>query len=158
MPERLYVVLAEPALLAGMPHPQSSFPWTQIRAAGFRHVICLTDSKPSYDPTPLEFAYPGALQDLVSGGTPRDPSREEELIREAAKAAMSKPGEGEGVLIHCAGGTGRTGTVLACVLCGLGFQAERVIEYLNVLNKEGRGRRGWPESPWQAQVVRRFSP
>ena len=140
MPERFYVVLAEPALLRGMPYPQSSFPCAHPgRGIPPRHLLD-QQHKPSYDPTPLKIAYARALRDLVSGGTPRDPTREEELIREAAKAAMSKLGEGEGVVIHCAGGTGRTGTVLAYVLCGLGFQAERVIEYLYVLNNG----LGWP--------------
>ena len=51
------------------------------------------------------------------------------------------------------GGRGRTGTVIGVALVGLGHDPDAVIEYLHRL-AVGRGRRGWPESTWQAEVVR----
>jgi hypothetical protein len=52
------------------------------------------------------------------------------------------------------GGRGRTGTVLGVALVQLGHDPEVVVEHLHRL-AVGRGRRGWPESAWQAEVVRR---
>jgi len=51
------------------------------------------------------------------------------------------------------GGRGRTGTVIGVVLVRLGHDPDAVIDYLHQL-AVGRGRRGWPESAWQAEVVR----
>jgi protein-tyrosine phosphatase len=63
---------------------------------------------------------------------------------------------GDGVVVHCAGGTGRTGTVIGCVLRLLGVAAVQVISYLDHLH-QARGRSGWPEAEWQSQVVRRLA-
>lgn len=66
---------------------------------------------------------------------------------------------GEGVAVHCVGGTGRTGTVLACSLKGLGLQPEQVIDQMNAVNAartEYFGWKGWPESPWQKAMFDRF--
>jgi hypothetical protein len=51
------------------------------------------------------------------------------------------------------GGRGRTGTVLGVALVHLGHDPDAVVDHLHRL-AIGRGRRGWPESPWQADVVR----
>jgi protein-tyrosine phosphatase len=74
---------------------------------------------------------------------------------DTVNVVLSRLDRGEGVVIHCVGGTGRTGTVLGCVLRSMGYSAEDIIAYLNELNL-GRGKRGWPESPWQAEIVRNF--
>ena len=87
---------------------------------------------------------------------PRDPEQAESLIHEAAHAVVSKLQVGEGVVVHCAGGTARTGTVIGCVLRVMGVAAVQVITYLDHLH-QARGRSGWPESEWQSQVVRHFS-
>lgn len=52
--------------------------------------------------------------------------------------------EGEDEVVHCVGGTGRTGAVIGCVLEDLGFSADEIINYLNNLNKE-RHFSKWPE-------------
>ena len=85
---------------------------------------------------------------------PRDPEQEESLVHEATQAVVSQLQAGAGVVVHCAGGTGRTGTVIGCVLRVLGVAAVQVISYLDHLH-QARGRSGWPESAWQSQVVRR---
>jgi len=43
--------------------------------------------------------------------------------------------------------------VIGVVLVRLGHDPDAVIDYLHQL-AVGRGRRGWPESAWQAEVVR----
>lgn len=73
--------------------------------------------------------------------------------------------EGEGIVVHCMGGTGRTGTVIGCVLRDLGYSADEIISYLNELNKERhfskkpkeeRPRKVWPESAWQGEIIKRY--
>ena len=156
VPYDFYWVLRHPAPLAGMQYPSPRTPWPELAAAGFRHVICLEGHGPAYDPSPLNVSQRTSLQDLYGGSVPHDPEREERLIHEAAHAVVSQLQAGEGVVIHCAGGTGRTGTVIGCVLGFLGAASVQVIAYLDHLH-QARGRSGWPESAWQSQVVQRVS-
>ncbi len=53
IPANLYVVLKEPALLAGMSLPGKSTPWEKIGDAGFSNVVCLSHLKVYYNPYPL---------------------------------------------------------------------------------------------------------
>jgi Tyrosine phosphatase family len=156
VPDVFYWVLRHPAPLAGMSYPSPRTPWHDLAALGFRHVICLEGRGPAYDPAPLTVSQRMSLQDLYGGSTPHDPEREEELIRQVSCAVASNLRAAEGVVVHCAGGTGRTGTVIGCVLRLLGVPARQVITYLDHLH-QARGRSGWPESKWQSQVVRRVS-
>jgi len=155
IPANLYVVLKEPALLAGMSRPGNSTPWEKIGDAGFSNVVCLSNSKVYYNPYPLKVLFSAELEDLYYGNEPEDPEREERLIRQATDVIITKIDEGEGIVVHCVGGIGRTGTVLGCVLRDLGFSADEVINYLDDLNKE-RGYGGWPETEWQGEMVRRY--
>jgi hypothetical protein len=155
-PDDFYWVLRHPAPLAGMSYPSPRTPWHDLTALGFRHVICLEGGGLAYDPSPLTLSQRRSLQDLYGGSTPRDPEREEELVREVTDAVVTKLQAGEGVVVHCAGGTGRTGTIIGCVLRLLGVPASQVITYLDHLHR-ARGRSGWPESEWQSQLVRRVS-
>jgi protein-tyrosine phosphatase len=77
------------------------------------------------------------------------------LICESAGAVVRRLQVGDGVVVHCAGGTGRTCTVIGCVLRILGVSAVEAITHQDHLHK-ARGRLGWPESEWQSQVVQRF--
>jgi hypothetical protein len=156
VPGQLYCVLDRPALLGGMGFPRC-VDWSAVWDAGFRHVVCLTGDRPPYDPAPLGLAHAVALEDLHHGRAPADPAREEAGIRAAALAVLDPLHRGEGVLVHCVAGTGRTGTVIGCVLRHLGIPAPRVVAYLDDLNRR-RGGRGWPESPWQRDVVARVPP
>jgi|HubBroStandDraft_1064217.scaffolds.fasta_scaffold88479_2 hypothetical protein len=155
VPSQFYCVTAMPVRIAGMSYPSAATPWSDIGKLGFRHVICLTEAQPRYTPSPLRLAYATALQDLVSGDSPVDPDKEERLIREAVAAARDQVLRREGIVIHCAGGTGRTGTVIGCLLRTLGYDGEDIIAYLRTLN-QARGRHGWPEAAWQGELVRRF--
>ncbi len=155
VPRDFYWVLAAPeapAPLAGMAYPAWPPCWGEMYAAGFRHVICLVRDTFAYMPAPLNPLHAVHLADLFGGVWPADPAAEKLKIRAAAALALARLEQGEGVIVHCAGGTGRTGTVLGCILRGLGFPASEVVPYLARLH-QARGYDGWPESGWQATVV-----
>jgi len=157
IPHELYWVARAPAPLAGMRCPRLGFPWVKVAQAGFKHVVRLAASCAGYDPSPLHLLRETALEDLVSSLSPSDAQRELDLIRKAAAIIAETLARGEGVVVHCMGGRGRTGTVLAAVLIQLGFPYDQVIAYLDQVHKL-RGTNGWPESPWQAEVLRQFVP
>jgi protein-tyrosine phosphatase len=154
VPGDLYCVAREPAPLFGMPFPSGRSPadWQSLHDAGVRAVLCLHGDSVPYDPRPLEIAGAMDLEDLVGGGVPTDPERELARIREAVSFTRERLERGEGVVVHCIGGRGRTGTVLGCVLVRLGFGADGVVRYLDELHR-GRGKAGWPESEWQHEIV-----
>ena len=154
VPEDLYWVLQAPAPLAGMAYPRA-VPWPGLFGAGFRHVVCLSEAEPGYDPAPLSRAYAERLEDLFGDRSPLDPAREERLVRAAVAAASARLEANQGVVVHCVGGTGRTGTVLGCLLRLRGVSAPEVITYLDGLHR-ARGKPGWPESSWQAELLARF--
>ena len=74
-PRTFYTVARTPAPLAGMAYP-TGIDWAALHAAGYRHVVCLKESRPTYDPTPLGVLYSAKLQDLIGGATPTDPAHE----------------------------------------------------------------------------------
>ena len=154
-PRRFYQVLREPAPLAGMAYPRSGTPWEGLFQAGFQWVVNLTGPGADYDPAPLRILGAVALEDLFSGAPPLDPDHNQGLIVETARKIVERLRDGEGVVVHCLGGTGRTGTVLGVVLRCLGFPAAEVVHYLDVLNR-ARGKHGWPEAEWQAGVVKEW--
>ena len=89
----------------------------------------------------------------MSGGPPDDPEHERARVFEAAADVVSHMERGIGVAVHCMGGRGRTGTVLGVALVQLGHEPEAVVAYLDATAR-ARSKLGWPESPWQAEVVR----
>jgi hypothetical protein len=56
---------------------------------------------------------------------------------------------GANVMLHCAGGIGRTGTVASCILIALGLPAPEALARV-------RAARAWPENQAQADFVRWF--
>jgi len=156
VPQQVYLVTRQPAPLAGMAYPDGSGRrWKALAGMGVESVLCLTGDSGSYRPEPLRFLWAVALEDLEHGGPPRWPAEETRLVRQAAGLVLRELRQGRGVVVHCAGGTGRTGTVIGCVLRGLGHDAAAVLAYLDRLNR-GRGKPGWPESPWQAGMVETY--
>lgn len=152
IPSDLYWVLTDPAPLAGMRDPGPTTSWESLYEAGFRYVICLARENPFYDPAPLKLACAVALEDLVSGRPPRDPDREVHRIQTVAGEVLKCLARGEGVVVHCVGGRGRTGTVLGCALRMLGYDSDEVVSFLDQVHK-ARGKPGWPEASWQSEVV-----
>jgi hypothetical protein len=156
VPQQVYLVTRQPAPLAGMVFPRwRGLRWEALAQLGVGSILCLTGDTCPYQPDPLRILGALALEDLYHGGPPRDPAAEERLLRRAADRVLRELLQGQGVIVHCEGGTGRTGTVIGCVLRGLGREAPDVVEYLDRLNKR-RGKLGWPESPWQAEMVRQY--
>ncbi len=153
VPGDVYWILRRPAPLLGMTRPTATTPWATLFSLGARRVACLTDDVPDYDPAPLTFACAVGLQDLCGGIHPDHPEAEAEKVQLAAASVLDALDRGEGVVVHCAGGTGRTGTVIGAALVALGIPAADVIAHLQAVNKL-RGRT-WPESPWQQELLLR---
>ncbi|MBI3049127.1 MAG: hypothetical protein HYY76_12545 [Acidobacteria bacterium] len=151
VPKELYWVLSSPWPLAGMKYPRTGFPWSSLKAAGFSKVVSLHPG--SYDSAPLTIIYADHLQDLVGGGPPTDETVEKAKIKSAVSATVAAWKSGDGVVVHCVGGRGRSGTVLGCALREIGFSADEAIAFLDRVHK-ARGKPGWPESPWQSALVK----
>ncbi len=151
VPEEIYFVLTEPVLLAGMAEPGRRPPWAALACVGIRSVVCLSDASPSYDPEPLLLAHAVHLEDLHGGRIPTDPRGEARRLDAAVDVIVRRLSLGEGVVTHCVGGTGRTGTVLGGVLQSMGVALPSIKSYLDRLHRARGG--SWPESPWQASYL-----
>jgi Swiss Army Knife protein, DSP-PTPase phosphatase domain len=151
VPDDLYWIARAPVALAGMSYPGRA-DWKLLHEHGIGHVVCLSSDRPGYDPAPCSLTAI-RLQDLVSGCDPDDPDQERTFVEQAAADVVAQLDRGIGVAVHCMGGRGRTGTVIGTALVRLGHDPHAVVEHLDRVAK-ARGRRGWPESPWQAAVVR----
>lgn len=154
VPREFYWVLTEPTPLGGMKYPRSGFPWAILKAAGFSKVISLHPG--AYDPAPLTIAFKECLADLSCCDMPCNESNEVTKIKRAVDAAVNAWRSGHGVVVHCIGGRGRSGTVLGCVLREIGFSSIETIAFLDRMHK-ARGRPGWPESPWQVLLVENWN-
>lgn len=156
-PGAFYTMLQQPAPLAGMcdlsRFSRLDQKMQELAKLGFNHIICLNNEHPSYPVGSLNRLGSVNIEDLIHGGNPADAEGDRQKILEMADLAVDRLKNGEGVVVHCFGGTGRTGTVLGAVMIRLGFDPEEVIGQLDAINKV-RGRAGWPESPWQAELLR----
>jgi protein-tyrosine phosphatase len=106
-----------------------------VRIKGITQVVCLTSLEEIAGKAP---AYARALQrnnvpwqqrmfPIVDFGVPSDRARFLELVNSIAADLR----DGDNILLHCAAGIGRTGTVASCVLVALGLapdEAARCVE------------------------------
>ena len=152
VPGDLWWVCTDPTPLAGMAYPRHGA-WDALAALGFHHVVDLTRDVPKYDPSPLT-AHGSKLADLIVRRRPPDPERDEARIAATAEQVAGWWSAAEGVVVHCHGGRGRTGAVVGSALVRLGHDPNEVVDWLHRVQRT-RGRRGWPEQAWQAEVVRR---
>jgi hypothetical protein len=135
--------------------PGAEMDWKRMASIGFQWVICACSEDPGYDPFPLKFLTSTDLTDLSRKGQPDDPAAEFEQIAAIASQAFLKLNEG-GILVHCAGGRGRTGTIIGAILRHCGYGGAEVICFLDSAYRDAGRPGGWPESPWQSQVVERI--
>jgi hypothetical protein len=152
VPGDLWWVCIEPTPLAGMAYPRTGA-WPVLAERGFRHVVDLTRDVARYDPSPLT-SHAFGLSDLIVRRRPPDPDHDEARIADAAALVADRWSAGEGVVVHCHGGRGRTGSVVGSALVRLGHDPDAVVDWLHRVQRT-RGRRGWPEQRWQAEVVLR---
>lgn len=122
---------------------------------GFSKVVCLCSTRPIYTPSPLELANAVELDDLEEGGAPRFPQQEAQTFADLAAKVCWRLDLGEGVIVHCAGGRGRTGTLIGAVLVMSGWTAKEATQHLDRIHKL-RGKSGWPESPCQSALLDQF--
>ena len=153
IPSELWWATRAPAPLAGMAYPHRA-DWALLHAEGFRHIVCLTHRTARYDPFPLR-SRAFELQDQYVSG-PTDPEGELAKVEAAVDVVVDAMLAGDGVLVHCLAGRGRTGTVVGGALVRLGHDPESVVEWLHRVQR-ARSKRGWPENPWQADAVRAFA-
>jgi protein-tyrosine phosphatase len=140
--------------LSSMPGRFSPWPSfeTEARRAGLALVVCLT---PRDEVAELSPAYHAALAQgqvpfrwlnvpMPNFGLPEDPPA---FRREIGRIAQSLR-NGDAVMLHCAAGLGRTGTVAACVLKALGVEQADALERVrqagsNPQNAKQTGLVGW---------------
>ena len=139
--------------LAGMPAPPDGFPFSFLQERGFDTIVSLAGPV-SYDPSPLS-SCTFTLQDLARGTVPTESAAEEAAVRRAVTCVSSLLAEGHGVAVHCRMGIGRTGLVIGAVLVSDGHDPAGVTAWLDEVQR-ARGVKGWPESPWQADLLASF--
>jgi hypothetical protein len=136
--------------------PGLDMDWRRMSTIGFRWVICACSEDPGYDPFPLRFPARIGLSDLSAKVQPDNPGAEFEQIAAIVSNAFSKLKEG-GILVHCVGGRGRSGAIIGAILRHCGYSATEVIDFLDAAYRDAGREQGWPESPWQSQVIERVS-
>jgi hypothetical protein len=91
----------------------------------------------------------------VEADSPLTPRPNSKRFAAIASNACSKLEEG-GILVHCMGGRGRTGTIIGAILRHRGYDSAEIIDFLDAAYRRAGKPAGWPESPWQSQVIRRL--
>ena len=153
--------LATPANVAGRiwlaAMPGRLQPWDEFLALARRHgitrVVCLT---PRHEVVSLSPAYARAL---ASGELPfawqELPMRDLGLAEQAQGFAdgitvlADAVRAGDGLLLHCAAGIGRTGTAAACLLKRLGVSTAQALQDVRHAGSS-------PESALQSGLITRF--
>jgi protein-tyrosine phosphatase len=138
--------------LHSMPGRYESYQATldAVRLKGISQVVCLTSLEEIAGKAP---AYARALQrndvpwqqcmfPIVDFGVPSDRARFLELVRSIAADLRS----GVNVLLHCAAGIGRTGTVASCVLVALGLTAGEAAQRVHAAGS-------YAERPEQVELI-----
>jgi hypothetical protein len=65
IPHDLYVVMKEPAPMAGMYFPRGRTPWKNLSSAGSGSIVCLVDQQVFYNPLPLKAHPSSCLQAIL---------------------------------------------------------------------------------------------
>lgn len=122
---------------------------TDARRVGLTRIVCLT---PRDEIAELSPAYLAALE---SHTLPCDwqplpmrnfgVARELQAFKDGIEAMATALGAGEVLLLHCAAGIGRTGTVAACLLKRLGLSSDEALRRVSAAgsNPESALQSGW---------------
>ena len=125
--------------------------WEAVENNQIHAIICLTSKKEVEEKSP---DYASAIAEgrvplericflVPDYGIPKDIEGFYALVRKVAERLTS----GENLLVHCAGGIGRTGMFAGCVLNALGLSQD-------ALEESGSG----PEDDEQEKIIRNFKP
>ena len=120
--------------------------WDALHDAGLRHVVCLTHASAPYDSSPLALHH-APLQDLYNRHEPDDPDAERARGVTAARYVVDRLEAGEGVVVHCHAGRGRTGTVIGAALVMLGHDPDDRRRLAPPRAAHARQARAGPSSP-----------
>ena len=123
--------------------------FVEIGKYDISQIICLASDKeiekksPDYAATIAENRVPAQriCFPIPDYGIPEDIEGFYTLVRKVAEQLKS----GENLLVHCAGGIGRTGMLAGCVLAALGLPQD-------ALEESGSG----PEDEEQEKIIRNF--
>ncbi|MFN8389055.1 MAG: isochorismatase family protein [Bdellovibrionota bacterium] len=124
-----------------------------LRQEGVKNVVCLVtlDELAWYGVPDLLQAYRDSGFDSLHFPIPDQGVSTVEDMKHALEWISARTARGEKVLLHCAGGLGRSGTVAACFLKRWGAQARTAIEMV----RQVRSRRAI-ETVVQEQFVQNF--
>jgi len=123
--------------------------WKALNANQIASIVCLASDKeikkksPDYATAIAEGRIPveRICFPVPDYGTPEDAEAFYALAREVAERLKA----GENLLVHCAGGIGRTGMFAGCVLAALGLPQD-------ALEESGSG----PEDEEQEKIIQNF--
>lgn len=112
-----------PFHLAAMSTPRNEQDIAQlVHSVGIRHLVTLTAEEPL--PTEWFAVHPHIRYSFLPIGNYKAPSMEQiDLLMSYCNAQDEDTASPLPVLVHCGGGKGRAGTMLACYLVAFGFQA-----------------------------------
>lgn len=130
--------------------PPPGLPFEVLADLGLTDIVSLLGA-PGYDPRPLA-GHQVLLQDLHGGQLPDDVAGEQAMVGRAVLAVVELLDAGRSVVVHCRAGIGRTGLVVGAVLVASGHSPDDVEAWLDDVQR-ARGAAGWPESPWQREVL-----
>ncbi|MCB0857334.1 MAG: dual specificity protein phosphatase family protein [Solirubrobacterales bacterium] len=137
----------------------------KISDAGVTHFVDLTFPK-GVDSDNLE-PYEHLLEELPADTRPGYSRRSikdmnvpsPELMAEILDVIDRLISQDEVPYVHCWGGVGRTGTVVACHLINSGMTPDEALDFLSSQRKGlKRGHRTSPETPGQENFVRNWNP
>lgn len=131
--------------VAACRYPRAERELRALSEAGVRLVVNLHPR--AHDPNRLAALDLRELHLPVADFTPPTPDQ----LQTGVAAMQEAIAAGEPVAVHCAGGLGRTGTLVACYLVASGRSAEDAIAEVR------RARPGSVETPAQEQAVRAFA-
>jgi hypothetical protein len=135
------------ARLLGVPFPNQAF-FREEDLEGVNWVVCLDNEDPGrrYDPSPLRFLFCGKLDSPLTGNR-------EAVVAVARVVALieDRLREGEGVLVHCALGIERTGSVVGTLLALRGVQPVSAAGRIASLVEELQP--GWTGAQFPAELA-----